>query len=216
MMRFGAKTSSAESLSLWRRFCGNHGGVAAVEFAMALPVILVAYVGMVNIAQMVMVNRKMTQLTSTLSDLTARLPTVSTSEIGNIFNAAMTVLLPYDGQKAKMVIASIVIDANSIARVCWASSYPLGTSMPARGDTVTVPASARVANTSVIMAQASYAFTLPVSDKVFEFFGGKATNGAVTLGGNPIYTRPRNGRPAGDNSIEQIVRSDVTGCPKFN
>lgn len=216
MTRSKAKMSWAGSFSLWRRFFCNRGGVAAIEFAMVLPVLLVAYVGMVNIAQMVMVNRKVTQLTSTLSDLTARLPTVPTSEISNIFNAAMTVLLPYDGQKAKMVIASIVIDANRIAKVCWASSYPLGTSMPARGDTVSVPDSVRVANTSVIMARASYAFTLPISDKVFELFGGTATKGDVTLGDNPIYTRPRNGRPAGDNSIEQIVRSDVTGCPKFN
>ena len=195
---------------LWRRFRDETRGVAAIEAAMLLPAVGIAYIGMVNVAQIVMINRKVTQLTSALSDLTARAQAISTADVSNIFKAAETILLPYDSSKAKMVIASIVIDANLIAKVCWSSSYPAGTSVPKRGETVTVPASAKVANTSVIMARASYDYTPVIGRGMFDFIS------PGTLGDEPIYARPRSGKAAGDNNIEQIVRSDVTGCPKFN
>ncbi|QEL24295.1 hypothetical protein FQV39_18190 [Bosea sp. F3-2] len=206
MMRFGSTMNLKSLASLWRRFRDERDGVAAIEAAIALPVMVVAYVGVVNISQMVAINRKVTQLTSALSDLTARLQTVPTAEISNIFKAAETILLPYDSRKAKMVIASIVIDANRVAKVCWSNSYPAGTTAPNRGDTESVPDSVRIANTSVIMARASYEFTPVIGNGMFS---------KVTLGDHPIYTRPRNGKADGNASIEQIVRSDVTGCPQF-
>jgi len=197
--------------SLWRRFCRNRDGAAAIEFVIIAPVLIAAYVGMINIAQMATISRKTTQLTSTLSDLTARLQSVSKADIDNIFNAAKTVLLPYDSAEAEMLIASIVIDADRVARVCWANVYPTGRAAPARGSAITVPDSFRVANTSVIMARASYSFTPTISQAVFDGYVFKD----VTLGGNAIYSRPRFGRPDGDAQIEQLVRSDVKGCPKF-
>lgn len=206
MMQFGAKMKGERFSSLWRRFRHANDGVAAIEAAIVLPVMVIAYVGMVNVAQMVMINRKVTQLTLALSDLTARLQAVSTTDVANIFNAAEAILQPYDSDKSKMVIASIVIGTDLVGRVCWANSYPDTKLAPARGATVSLPDSARVANTSVIMARASYEFTPLIGDAVFK---------KTTLGDNPIYTRPRNGKADGDNNIEQIVRSDVKGCPKF-
>ncbi|MGX5736233.1 TadE/TadG family type IV pilus assembly protein [Bosea thiooxidans] len=189
-----------------RRFRDAHDGAAAVEFAMVLPFLVLAYAGMVDVVQLVMANRKVTQLTSTLSDLTARLQTAPVSEINNIFGAASTVLLPYDASKASMVISSIVVDSAGVGKVCWSSSYPAGTAAPARGTTVTLPDSAKVPKTSVIMASANYQFT-PIL--------GQVIVGTVTLGDNPIFTRPRNGKADGTDSIEQIVRSDVKGCPTY-
>lgn len=199
---------------LWRRFHDAHDGVAAVEFAAIVPFLLLAYVGMVDVAQLVMTNRKVTQLTATLSDLTARLQSAPVSEITNIFDAASTILLPYDARKATMMISSIIVDSAGVGRVCWSSSYPDGASALKRGDTVVLPDSAKVPNTSVIMASASYSFT-PILGQMTLPFLGEVGIGAVTLGNNPIFSRPRTGKPAGTDSIEQIVRGDVTGCPGY-
>lgn len=189
----------------WRQFCRNRDGVALVEFAMALPVMLVAYVGMVEVVQLVMINRKVTQLTSALSDLTARVQSVSPADVENIFNAAQTVLMPYDYSKATMVIANVVIDSAGLAKVCW-SNQRNGIA-PARGTTVIVPESARVPNTSVIMARASYKYTPAV---------GYVLTGSFTLGDNPIYARPRNGLAGGTANIEQVVRTGTNPCQPFN
>lgn len=187
----------------WRRFCRDRKGVALVEFAMLLPVMLVAYVGMVDVVQLVMINRKVTQLTSALSDLTARVQSVSADDINNIFNAAQTILMPYDTSNVAMVISSVVIDSNA-ARVCW-SNQRNGTAL-ARGTTVIVPDSVKVANTSVIMARASYKYTPMI---------GYLLTGTFTLGDNAIFARPRNGLAAGTASIEQVKRTDANACPTF-
>jgi Flp pilus assembly protein TadG len=199
---------------IWRRFYDAHDGVAAVEFAMVLPFLFLAYAGMVDVAQLVMANRKVTQLTSTLSDLTARLQTAPVTEIDNIFAAAGTVLLPYDVRSATMIISSVIVDSAGVGRICWSSSFPPKTPTPARGTRVTLPDSAKVPNTSVIMASASYSFT-PIVGQLHLPFLGDFGIGTVTLGNSPIFTRPRTGKPDGTDSIEQIVRSDVKGCPTY-
>ena len=195
-------------LRTWRRFCRNREGVALVEFAMMLPVMLVAYLGMVEVVQLVMINRKVTQLTSALSDLTARVQSVSSADIENIFNAAQTILMPYDNSKASMVIANVVIDSAGVAKICW-SNQRNGTA-PARGTTVVLPDSVRIPGTSVIMARASYAYTPAI---------GYVLTGSFTLGDHPIFARPRNGVAGGTLSIEQVTRTGsptTNPCPLFN
>ncbi len=192
-------------LRIWRRFCRDREGVALVEFAMLLPVMLVAYVGMVEVVQLVMINRKVTQLTSALSDLTARVQSVAPADVENIFNAAQTILMPYDNSKASMAIASVVIDSAGVARVCW-SNQRNGT-VPARGSAVVIPDSVRIPSTSVIMARASYRYTPAF---------GYVLTGTFTLGDSPIYARPRNGVAGGTGNIEQVVRTGTNPCQPFN
>lgn len=188
----------------WRRFRRDTEGFALVEFAMALPVMLVAYCGTVDVAQMVMADRKVTQLTLALADLTARASAVAPADVENIFDAAQTVLMPFDSSNISMVISSVVIDAGGIAKVCW-SNQRNGQAL-ARGTTVTLPDSIRVPSTSVIMARANYKYTPMV---------GYVLTGTFTLGNDPIYTRPRSGQAVGSASIEQVVRTGTNPCPIF-
>ncbi|WP_038364871.1 TadE/TadG family type IV pilus assembly protein [Bosea sp. UNC402CLCol] len=197
-------TTSSKARS-WCRFRRDTEGFALVEFAVALPVMLVAYCGTVDVAQMVMANRKVTQLTLALADLSARHSPLPPAEIDNIFKAAQAVLMPFDSANISMVISSVVIDAEGIAKVCWSNAPPNGQAL-ARGTTVPLPDSIRVPSTSVIMAKASYTYT--------PMFGNVLT-GTFTLGGDPIYTRPRSGQAVGSASIEQVVRTGTLPCPDF-
>jgi Flp pilus assembly protein TadG len=191
---------------LWGRFRRDAEGVALVEFAMALPVMLIAYCGVVDVVRLVMANRKVTQLTLALADLTARVGAVAPNDVENIFDASESIMMPFDADKASMVISSLVIDAKGVAKVCW-SSTRRGQAL-ARGTTVTtVPDSVRVPSTSVIMARASY--------KYEPFMGYVLTDSSYTLGDSPIYARPRTGQAAGTANIEQVVRTDVSACPNF-
>lgn len=186
-------------------FRDNRDGVAMVEFAIVLPVMLVAYLGTVDVTQMVMTSRKVTQLTSALADLTARAQTVAPADVNNIFDAAQMILEPFSATPAKMVISNVVIDSTGTARVCWSSQR--NSTALARGATVALPAALRVPNTSVIMAQASYGYA-PLT--------GYVITGTVTLGNAPIYTRPRGAQAVGSANIEQVVRTDANPCPSFS
>lgn len=191
-------------LPLWRRFCRDRKGVALVEFAMTLPVMLIAYIGMVEVAQLVMINRKVAQLTFALSDLTARVQSVAPADVESIFDAGQSILMPYDPSKASMTVSNVVINSAGVARVCWSNQR--NSTVLARGSTVTVPDSVRIANSSVIMARATYRYTPAV---------GYVLTGELTLGGTPIYTRPRNGLAGGTLNIEQVKRTDANFCPTF-
>ncbi len=188
-----------------KAFRDDRRGVAMVEFAMLLPVLLVGYCGSIDITSMVIASRKVAQLTSALSDLTARASTASPADLENIFDAAQMVLTPLDASKARMTITNVVVDDKGVARVCWSGQR--NSVALKRGNVVTIPDSIRVPKTSVIMATANYDF-MPITSYV--------VTGTVKLGDNPIYTRPRGAQPAGDLSIEQVTLTGTKPCPGFN
>jgi Flp pilus assembly protein TadG len=189
-----------------QRFRKDRRGVAATEFAILLPVMLTLYFGVVEIAQALMVNRKLTGLTRTLADLAAQSSSLSNDDVSNIFNAAQTVMMPYTDVAPGMQIASVVIDSNRVARVCWSAERNTVTQRLGRGDSVTIPNDLRIAGTSLIMARASYAFEPTI---------GHLITGSIRLGDRAVYSRPRNGKAGGSGAIEQVERASFALCPGY-
>lgn len=201
---FSLRRNRAAFRRLVRRLARGQRGVAAIEFAFVLPVMLTAYFGIVEIGQGVMADRKVTQLTRALGDLASQSTALSTDGITDIFNAAKTVMMPYTDSPPSMTITSVVIDGSGNARVCW--SEQSNSTALARGATVTLPAALKVPGTSLIMAKASYNFVPAV---------GYLMTGAITLGNDAMYMRPRTGSVGGTEGIEQIERIGVALCPTF-
>ena len=75
----------------------------------------------------------------------------------NILAATTGVIVPYADGKLKIVVSSVTIDNNGVAKVAW-SDTKNGTAR-AVGSTVTLPAALNVANTSLIWAESQYAYT---------------------------------------------------------
>mgnify|MGYP003385030980 CR=1 FL=1 len=205
---FSPRRNRAALRRLVRGVVGDRRGVAVVEFAMIFPALLAIYFGVVEVAQGVMADRKVTQLNRALADLTAQSTSVSTTDVSNIFDAALSVMTPYAPARAKMMIASVVIDAAGTARVCWSDHR--NSAALARGSTVTLPTDLRVPNSSLIMAQASYEFE-PVI--------GYLLTGSIRIGNTPIYMRPRAGKTGGTGNVEQVERTGTSPttpmCPGF-
>lgn len=102
------------------RFATDRGGVAAVEFALLLPVMMVMYLGVVEVSRAVTNNRKVVQLARTLADLTAR-GNVTTASLDDIIAAKTAVLSPFDASGARIVISSIGVygsGTNVVGKVC--------------------------------------------------------------------------------------------------
>ncbi|MDQ1158271.1 Flp pilus assembly protein TadG [Sphingomonas sp. SORGH_AS 950] len=142
---------------------GDTRGVALVEFALILPVMLLLYLGGVQLQDGIACNRKVTIATRAAADLIAQNTTgiMSAAEVQDNLVAAAQVLQPYAADKARFRITEIATDARGNTTVQW--SRGLNTAGYAVGTTLAVPAAMRGAGTYFLLAEVSYAYSPPVS-----------------------------------------------------
>ena len=168
-----------------RAFCEASQAVAAVEFAIVLPVMVMMYLGMTELTFGINTDRKITLLARTLADLTGRATTVSSSDMDTIFAASTSVMAPYNSALAQMVVSSIVVtdtgtkDAggNPIVQgtVCWSSAKGSGAVALTKGTKVTVPDGFRTANSSYIQADVAMPYTPVFGTSVLQMVTGKTS-----------------------------------------
>ena len=182
MLRNGAMTFAllvARTRRPIRRFLRDKRGISAVEFAMLLPLMITLYLGGVEVSQAVAVDRKVTLISRSLGDLVAQVTTVTNADMTNILAATAAIIVPYVDANLKITVSSVVVDAQGVAKIAW-SDTKNGTAR-AVGSTVTLPAALNTASTSLIWAEAQYAYK-PVI--------GYVITGTMTLK-DQIYMRPR-------------------------
>ena len=74
---------------------GNNSGVAAIEFAMIIPIMAVLLVGTNEFSAGVAIDRKVTIMARTLSDLTSQNTEVTDDKLTNFFAASKAIMTPY-------------------------------------------------------------------------------------------------------------------------
>jgi Flp pilus assembly protein TadG len=81
-----------------RRFRACASGVAAIEMALVLPVMLFAYFGLVDLANGISASRRVTTAASTMADLVtqASSPTTTRAELLGFFEAAASIIEPFN------------------------------------------------------------------------------------------------------------------------
>src|SRR6201989_530356 len=95
-------------------------GIAATEFAIVVPVMLVMFFGTVEFSSGVAVDRKVTLMARTLSDLTSQSITVGDSDMTNFFAASLGILTPYPSAPTQATITELYVDPVTFrARVQW-------------------------------------------------------------------------------------------------
>lgn len=165
----------------------DRSGIAAVEFAVIAPIMLVLFFGVVEITNGVAAYRDVSIMAHTLSDLTSQSETVQDSDLTNFFNASTGVMYPYvtstTDPKLKQSIAELWVNSSLQARVQWAVNSD-GSTPAAPGTVVTVPSALQVANTYVIYSSVSYLY-VPTGG-----IGYVMNKAGVNLS-DFAYTRPR-------------------------
>jgi len=161
-------------------------GVSAVEFAMILPLLVTAYLGCVEVTQGLSIDRKLSLTTWAVADLVAQKReggstgnVISGAEMSDIMNAAKAVISPYPNNELKVVVSSVMVDAQNVAKVDWSCQF--NSTARSKGETVTLPPAMQVPSTSVIWAEASYAYKPTV---------GYVVTGTVNLK-DETFARPR-------------------------
>ena len=80
-----------------RKFAADVRGVAAIEMAIIFPVMIILYIGLVDVTNLLMVNRRVTLTTSTLADLVTQADSsITTADIDGVFESARAIFEPMD------------------------------------------------------------------------------------------------------------------------
>ncbi len=143
--------------TLWK----NEDGVAALEFALILPLLAIMYFGTIEISLLVEANRRVTSTTSSIADLVARTSEVNYCEIEDVFFASSRIIREKDPTKVKMRITSIVEDPKSGKPTVEWSQGRGGQSAHAEGTNVTVETGIMPSAGSVIFAEVEYSYDTP-------------------------------------------------------
>ena len=114
-----------------RGLASETGGVAAVEFALLLPLMVLLYAGAGELSEAVMTSRKVELLSRTLADLGARQPTypqatstpppanaISQGTLVAILDASTAIMAPGSLTPLKMTLSAVDIVNNSAGQCC--------------------------------------------------------------------------------------------------
>jgi Flp pilus assembly protein TadG len=150
-----------------RRLAHDHRGLAAIEFALTCPILLMFYLGATELVEAITVKRLTVLTAHTVANLVTQYSSVSQSrDLPDILAAASTVLTPYSVNNATVTVSEVSIDSNKNATITWSQALVQGAQQQGRpvGQAVTgiVPDSLRIANTCLIWGETTYSFTAAV------------------------------------------------------
>ena len=108
-----------------RRLRFAEAGTAAVEFALVLPIMLMLYIGFVEVSALITVDRKLQSAAGALGDLVARSDTtISAATLTDYFQAASGIMTPHPTDELRQVVTLAEVSADG-ATVCvkWSRQY---------------------------------------------------------------------------------------------
>ena len=148
-------------MRLLSRFRRDQRGVSAVEFAFIAPVLILIYFSVAELSQAMLAERKVAHAASAVGDLVAQTGTTTKSGLTDVYAAATSVLSPFSATPLQLRVTSVKTDANNAATVDWSNAT--GMTQLSNGASVTLPTNLLAANQYVIMAEAKYTYTSPLS-----------------------------------------------------
>jgi Flp pilus assembly protein TadG len=161
---------------------GNNSGVAAIEFAMIIPLMAMMLVGTNEFSAGVAVDRKVTLMARTLSDLTSQNTSVTDTQFTNFFNASKAIMTPYASTPVEGTITELYINPTTMkARVQWSK----GAHAHLAGDIIDIPDALKIADTYLILSEVKYKYVPSIAWFINRIDG-------ITLS-EISYTRPRQG-----------------------
>lgn len=142
---------------VWRRLGADNRGVAAVEFALVAPAIILLYLVGFDVCEAATVYRKVTDTTAQIASVTSQYTQMTSGNVSLVESASAQIMAPYSTGPLSIVLSEVSTDANGTPTVTWSQAYQ-GTPL-AVGASVTMPANYNAANSSYILVQTTYTYT---------------------------------------------------------
>lgn len=138
-------------------FLRDRRGVAAVEFALIAPILILIYMGMAEVTMALMADRRAGHATAVVADLIAQDTLTTSDEIDDIFAIAEEILTPFSASGMKIRATAVQADAAGVPKVLW--SHGKGFSAYAKGATVSnLPEDFLEPHDVIVLSEMTYTF----------------------------------------------------------
>lgn len=162
-----------------RDFGKARAGLAALEFAILLPMMVLLLFGSVDLIDALGSNRRAENVAASLADVVARDTEVTDDEMTGLWAAIGVLMVPDNPNDVKARITSVEIESATTARIVWSEGH--GMSGLTAGAVIDLPDAMMIAGTSVIFAETELHYESPL---------GILFTGAVDLN-HEAYRRSR-------------------------
>ncbi len=211
-------TLAAQFRQFAQRCKASSEGVAAIEFAMIVPIMGIMFIGAVELSQAITVDRRVTQVASSTADLVARFSPASgaangipQSEISDIVKVGGYIISPYDRNPLKIVLRSVSSSPTSATttKQQWSCTYN-GTggtlSCACSNTTYSLPPNLVTTLDSVVISEVTYNYKPLVFDYFMKSLGSSGGPAGTHLMSEKIYLKPR-------SQTVNLLQTDNTPCP---
>jgi Flp pilus assembly protein TadG len=140
-------------------------GIAATEFALILPILLLFSAGTIEYSRLILLTQKLQSGAFILADLSARDRTLSEGQLENIFLAINNIIQPFPfSENGVALVSSVGVDASDDPVVNWqrkgTGSLVATSTVGTEGDDAVLPEDLDISSgETIIAAEVFYAFT---------------------------------------------------------
>ena len=152
--------------SFWTRRGGSSrdsSGVAALEFALIVPLLLALYFVTMEVAQAIEVNKKVGRVGNMVADLVTQQQEIRKSELEGIMRIGEATLQPYNRSQPNIIITAIEVtdEATPKTQVVWSRKLINGefSAGPAKGTAITeLPPALKIKGSFLVRAESTLAY----------------------------------------------------------
>jgi Flp pilus assembly protein TadG len=201
--RARARDRLAELFGRIGGYLADQRGVAAVEFALVVPLLLCMYFVTMEVSQGIETNKKVGRIASMVGDLVTQQQQTSTSELDAIMKIGESLLQPYNRSKPKITITAIEVtnDAAPRVEVVWFRKLDgewtekEGCTDETKEDITTIPASLNTPGTFIVRVETCLNYQPVISWASWSAADKQALGLAAAFSNLPMeetyYLRPR-------------------------
>jgi Flp pilus assembly protein TadG len=143
-----------------KRLRTDERGVAAMEFALLFPVLLLLYFGVAELTAGMMANGRAAHVASVVGDLVTQMPTVKQNDIDDIFLVGAAIMKPFPTTSLKLRVTSVRADDAGVPKVIWSKGQ--GLSPISTGTASGFPSGLLAAKESMIQTEVEYTYASPI------------------------------------------------------